>query len=111
MANKKVRVLVAGVIGAMSFRCNDVANLPDVLIKAHADAVDTNKESVAYALEQSGGVVIEYVDPVEAKAAQVAVLEDEIAKLEAALAEATDVTRPAFEQVIATKRAEIAALG
>ncbi len=68
MANKKVRVLVAGAIGGVLYQCNDVVNLPDVLVKQYAEAVDSNKEAVAYALSVNGNVVTDYVAPVEAVA-------------------------------------------
>lgn len=72
MARKKVRILVSGAIGGVGYQCNDVVNLPDVLVKQHAEAVDANKEAVSYALSVNGGVVTEYVDPAaeEAPAAE-----------------------------------------
>lgn len=63
MANKKARVLVAGFIGGVPYKPNDVVTLPDVLIKQHAEAVDADKEAVAYALSINGGQVIEYAAP------------------------------------------------
>lgn len=69
MASKKARILVAGNIGGTHYQPNDVVNLPEALAKQHAEAVDTNKEAVAYALSINGGKVIEHAeavaDPVE----------------------------------------------
>lgn len=107
MANKKARILAAGQIGGISYKPDDVVNLPESLIKAHAASVDAHKDAVAYALSVNGGQVIEHVDPAEIKAA----LAEEIAKLESALAEATEATKPAVEQVLAEKRARLAAIG
>lgn len=63
MANKKVRIIVAVNIGSVLYKPNDVVNLPDVLAKQHAEAVDPNKEAVAYALSINGGKVIEHAAP------------------------------------------------
>ena len=72
MANKKARVLVAGLIGGIAYQPNDVVNLPDVLAKAAAEsgAVDLNKESVAYALSLNSGQVIEHAEPEAAAPAE-----------------------------------------
>ncbi len=66
MANKKVRILVDGVIGGVFYRCNDVVNLPDALVKAHAGAIDADKEAVSYALSINDGTVIEHAVSQEA---------------------------------------------
>lgn len=62
MANKKVRILVAGAVGGVHYQPDDVVNLPEALAKQHAEAVDTNKDAVAYALSLNGGKVIEHVE-------------------------------------------------
>lgn len=70
MANKKARILVAGLIGGVFYQPDNVVNLPEVLVKQHADAVDTNKEAVAYALSINGGQVIEHAEPEAAPPAE-----------------------------------------
>lgn len=60
---KKARVLVAGFIGGIHYKPNDVVSIPDALAKQHAEAVDTDKEAVAYALSINGGQVIEHQSP------------------------------------------------
>lgn len=108
MANKKVRVLVACSIGGFSYSCDDVVSLPDNLVKAHADSVDTNKEAVAYALSVNGGKVIEHADP---NATQKAELEAQIAQLEADLAAAEEAVKPAILESLAAAKASLANLG
>lgn len=120
---KKVRILVAGRIGGVSYQPNDVINLPDALIKAHADAIDANKEAVAYALSVNGGAVIEHADPEAAEkarlaeeaaqraAAEKAQLAEQIAQLEAAIAAADEAGRPAIETQLAAAQAQLTALG
>lgn len=60
MANKKVRVLVAGPIGGTAYKPDDVVNLPEAMAEQHANALDSNKEAVDYALSINGGKVIEH---------------------------------------------------
>ena len=108
MANKKVRILVDGPLGGVAYRCNDVVNLPDALAKAHADAVDANKEAVAYALSINGGNVIEHVDPQQA---QRTALEELIAQLEASLAAADEAGKAAIAADIDATKQQLAALG
>lgn len=91
MARKKVRILVSCAIGGVGYQCNDVVNLPDVLVKQHAEAVDANKEAVSYALSVNGGVVTEYVDP---------------AAEEAPAAESTEETAVPAEEAPATESTE-----
>jgi hypothetical protein len=62
MAKKKVRVLVGGSIGGVNYQPNDVVSLPEALAKQHAEAVDPNKEAIAYALSINGGKVKEHVE-------------------------------------------------
>lgn len=62
MANKKYRVLRAVTIGAIAYQPNDVVSLPDSLGKSHADALDSDKEAVAYALQENGNQVKEHRD-------------------------------------------------
>ncbi len=108
MANKKVRILVAGAIGGVQYHCDDVVNLPDALVKQHAAQVDAHKDAVSYALSVNGGTVIDHVDPI---AEQKAALEAHIAQLEAELAAADEGAKPAIQQSIAAARQQLADLG
>lgn len=73
MANKKVRILVAEVIGGVHYQPDDVVNLPEALVKQHAGAVDPAKEAVTYALSINGGQVLEHVEAPAEPAEPVAV--------------------------------------
>lgn len=65
MANKKVRILVAGSIDGVAYQPNDVVSLPANLAEAHVDTVDSHKDAVAYALTVNGNRVIEHVSLAE----------------------------------------------
>lgn len=65
MANKKVRILVAGSIDGVAYQPNDVVSLPANLAEAHVDTVDSHKDAVAYALSVNGNRVIEHASPAE----------------------------------------------
>lgn len=108
MAKKKVRVLVAGPIGGVFYRPDNVVNLPDTLVKQHADRVDANKEAVSYALSVNGGNVIEHANPSDSAKSDI---EARIAQLEGALANAGEGEKAALEAALQEARAAVSALG
>lgn len=61
---KKARVLVAGLIGLITYRTNDVIELDDKLAAQYEKqgVIDTNPAAVAYAIEE-GAEVQKHVTP------------------------------------------------
>lgn len=61
---KKARVLVAGPIGLITYRANDVIELDDKLAAQYEKqgVIDTNPAAVAYAIEE-GAEVQKHVSP------------------------------------------------
>lgn len=108
MANKKVRILVACMIGGIAYRPDDVVNLPESLVKAHGDQVDANKDAVAYALSINGNQVQEYADPAAERRSE---LSAQIVELESRLAAAELIDKPAIQSDLDAAKVALAELG
>lgn len=104
----RARVLTTLILDGLTATANQVLSMDDKLAKTYSDAgaVDTNKQAVAYALEENGGKVIDYIPRKE----QRAVLEDEITALEKSAESASDDQKVAIGAQIAEKQAALAAL-
>lgn len=106
----KVRILVACAIGGMSFKPDQVVDLPATLAKQHAAAgeVDPNKEAVAYCVNELKAEVIAYEAPLTAEQIQ---LQAEIDALKAQLADAAEGVKATIQATLDEKTAALAALG
>lgn len=106
----KVRVLAACIIGGLSFKPDQVVDLPGPLAKAHAAAgdVDLHKDAVAYCVNELKAEVIVYEVPPTPEQLQ---LKSEITALEAQLAEAPEGAKATIQSDLDAKKAALAELG
>lgn len=124
MANKKARVLVAKTIDGIAYKPNQVIDADADLIKqlVKDSIVCDDAKSVKYCVEQEGEKPILHQSPATDSAnknqgkksaqrdAAILALQDEITVLEEQLAAAVEADKPALQQALESKQAELAAL-
>lgn len=93
----KVRILVAVTLDGVTYRPDQVVDMPAGAAKALAaeGQVDPHRDAVAYCIRELKAEVITHVDPAEAKSAALAALQ---ARIEAA----APADKPALEAELAT---------
>lgn len=109
MANKKARILVDTFVDGVPYKCNQIIEAEESVIKdlVKAGEADASAPAVKYMLEEAGADVVKHASPVADKAKAI---QADIAALEADLAAADDAAKADIAARIKAKQDELAAL-